>query len=59
MENNLKLMSVEELAEVNGGGIDVDVNELVRQLNPMQWAYDFGHDVIYPFLWKPLKGLFS
>ena len=48
-----------EMQNINGGEITLDVNELVDQLNPMQWMYDFGHDVVYPYVWKPLTGLFE
>lgn len=59
MEKNTKIMSTEELIDVNGGGVNVDVNKLVDQINPLKWCYDFGHDVVYPYVWKPLKKLFS
>lgn len=48
-----------ELFQVNGGEVTVDINKLVDQINPMKWFYDLGHDVVYPYIWKPLKSLFS
>jgi len=45
-----------ELMKVSGGEIDVDINKLVDQINPMKWMYDFGHDVLYPYVYKPLFG---
>lgn len=52
-------MSQAELEATNGGEINVYINKLVDQLNPAKWAYDFGHNVLYPYVWKPLKKLFS
>jgi hypothetical protein len=48
-----------DLMQVNGGEINVDFNKLVDQINPMKWFYDFGHDVVYPYIYKPIKGLFN
>lgn len=45
-----------ELMNISGGGIDVDINKLVVQINPLKWFYDFGHDVVYPYIYKPLFG---
>lgn len=59
MEKNMNIMSTEELVDVNGGGVNVDVNKLIDQINPLKWCYDFGHDVVNPYVWKPLKKLFS
>lgn len=47
-------LNEEEMQLVNGGGINLDVNKLIDQLNPLKWCYDFGHDVIYPYIYKPL-----
>lgn len=61
MQKNMEFISEKELLSLNGGGfnINVDINEVIEQINPMKWAYDFGHDVVYPYIWKPLKNLFS
>lgn len=47
------ILNEEEMQLVNGGGINLDVNKLIDQLNPLKWCYDFGHDVIYPYIYKP------
>lgn len=56
---NFKNMTPDELESTNGGKVNVDLNKLVDQINPCKWAYDFGHDVLYPYIWKPLKKKFS
>ncbi len=50
----MEYLKQDELENINGGEINLDVNELIDQLNPLKWFYDFGHDVIYPYIWKPL-----
>lgn len=55
----MKELNQNELYEVNGGEIDLDVNELVRQLNPYNIGKEFGRSVLYPYVWKPIKGLFN
>ena len=50
----MKQLTNSEIMNVNGGEINLDVNELVNQINPCKWFYDFGHDVIYPYVYKPL-----
>lgn len=52
----MKELRKDELIEINGGEIVLDVNKLIDQLNPLQWMYDFGHDVVYPYIWKPIFG---
>ncbi|NLO10316.1 MAG: hypothetical protein GX129_10695 [Clostridiales bacterium] len=32
---------------------------VLDQINPIKWFYDYGHDVLYPYIWKPLKSLFN
>lgn len=54
--NTMTELNSEELMEVNGGEINLDVNQLIDQINPLKWFYDFGHDVIYPYIYKPLFG---
>ena len=53
---NMEYLKQDELQKVNGGEINLDVNELVDQLNPSKRFYDFGHDVVYPYIWKPIMG---
>lgn len=55
-EVKMKELRKDELIEINGGEIVLDVNKLIDQLNPLQWMYDFGHDVVYPYIWKPIFG---
>lgn len=56
MMNSMYTLTEKELLEVSGGEIHIDVNKLVDQLNPLKAFYDFGHDVLYPYVWKPIKG---
>lgn len=55
-EEKMEDLKREEMLNINGGEITVDINKLVDQLNPLQWMYDFGHDVVYPYIWNPLFG---
>lgn len=47
-------LNEKELMCVSGGEIDfkfeIDGNMLYKVL------YDFGHDVVYKYVWSPLKG---
>lgn len=54
----MKELRDNELLYINGGEIDVDINELVDQLNPLNVFYDFGYNVLYPYVWKPITNLF-
>jgi len=55
----MRELSKDQLMEIEGGGINLDVNELVRQMNPYHIGQEFGRSVVYPYVWKPLKKLFS
>ena len=50
-------LSKTELMEIEGG--DTTVWDFLNNLNPAQWFYDFGHDVVYPYVYKPIKDLFN
>lgn len=52
-------MTEKELMGIVGGEINLDVNRLVDQLNPLKWFYDFGHDVMYPYIYKPIRDFFN
>lgn len=52
-------LSSNEMYEINGGKITVDINELVRQLNPYEIGKSFGRNVVHPYVWTPAKNLYN
>ena len=50
-----------DLCKVNAGGVDIklDINELIRQLNPYEIGKEFGKTVVYPYIWVPIKNMFN
>lgn len=48
-------MNDDDMMVVNGGEITLDINKLVDQINPLKWFYDFGHDVVYPYIYNPVR----
>lgn len=55
----MEIMTQNELMITNGGEITLDINKLVDQVNPVKVCYDFGHDVVYPYIYKPVTDFFS
>ncbi len=55
----MEQLNVNELYEVNGGEIHLDVNALIEVINPYSIGLDFGRNVVYPYIWVPLVNFFS
>lgn len=45
----------EELDIVNGGGVDIKID--FGKVSPWEWGNQFGRDVLYPYIWKPISRL--
>lgn len=55
MKNNFLELTMEEKQIVNGGGIDIKVD--LGKVSPWEWGNQFGRDVLYPYIWKPISRL--
>lgn len=44
----MNFLTDNELLEINGG-YDIDNNFIYKIV------YDFGHDVVYPYIWAPFR----
>lgn len=45
-------LTTKEIIEISGG--DTTIWDFLNNINPVKIMYDFGHDVVYPYIYKPL-----
>lgn len=40
----------------NGGKFDIKAD--FGKVSPWEWGNQFGQDVLYPYVWKPIRNFF-